>query len=108
MDTLILLIALAFVGGLVGLVLIGMRVTMYFYTHGALGFTRFGEVNGLHALTARSVPYKVTVGTGQAEIQTGVSTEPSARYARVSMLITAMVLLVMVIAVITLLSTSFN
>jgi hypothetical protein len=34
-----ILIALAFVGGLAGLVLIGMMVTMYFYTHGALGLT---------------------------------------------------------------------
>lgn len=108
MDTLILLIALAFVGGLVGLVLIGMWVTMYFYTHGALGLSRFGEVNGLHALTARSVPYKVIVGAGQPEIETDLSTGPGARYARVSILITAMVLLVMVIAVITLLSTSFH
>ena len=28
------LIGLAFVGGLAGLVLVGMMVTMYFYTHG--------------------------------------------------------------------------
>jgi hypothetical protein len=36
-----ILIALAFVGGLAGLVLLGMMVTMYFYTHDAFGLTRF-------------------------------------------------------------------
>ena len=108
MDTLLLLIALAFVVGLVGLVLVGMKVTMYFYTHGALGLTRFREVSGLRALTARSVPYQVSMGAGQSEVNLGLSTEPGTRYARGSMLITAIVLLAFIIAVITVLSTSLH
>ncbi len=61
MDT--ILIDLTFVGGLVVLILVGMIVTMYFYTHGALGLTDFRGVSGLRALTARSVPYQVTIDT---------------------------------------------
>ncbi len=103
-----LLIALAFVGGLVALLLVGMKVTMYFYTHGAVGLTRFSRVHGLRALTARSVPYQVTAGAGQSEINMGLSTEPGTRYARVSMLITAIVLLLFIIVLITVLSASLH
>ncbi len=108
MNTLLLLIALAFVGGLVTLLLVGMRVTMYFYTHGALGLPRFREANGLQRVTARSVPYQVTAGAVQSEINLGLSTEYGARYARVSMLITAIVLLLFIIVVITVLSASLH
>jgi hypothetical protein len=106
MDT--ILIALAFVGGLAGLVFVGMMVTMYFYTHGALGLTRFRAANGLRAITARSVPFQVTVGAGQSEINLGLSTEPGTRYARGSMLIAALVLLMFVIAVISVLSATLH
>ena len=76
-----ILIALAYVGGLVGLILVGMMVTMYFYTHGALGLTRFRGAKGLQALAARSVPFQVTLGAGESEINLGLSTDPGARYA---------------------------
>jgi hypothetical protein len=95
-----ILIALAFVGGLAGLVLVGMMVTMYFYTHGALGLTRFKGGKGLQALTARSVPFQVTLGAGQSEINLGLSNDPGTRYARGSMLAMAIVLLMFVVAVI--------
>ena len=108
MNTLLLLIALAFGSGLVTLLLVGMKVTMYFYTHGALGRTRFGGVNGLRALTARSVPYQVTAGAGQSEINLELSTEPGTRYARASLLITAIVLLLFIVVVITVLSASLH
>jgi len=108
MNTLLLLIALAFGGGLVTLLLVGMKVTMYFYTHGALGLTRFGGVNGLRALTARSVPYQVTAGAGQSEINLELSNETGARYARVCMLITAIVLLLFIVVVVTVLSASLH
>ena len=108
MNTLLLLIALAFGGGLVALLLVGMKVTMYFYTHGALGLTHFGGVNGLRALTARSVPYQVTAGAGQSEINLELSTETGTRYARASMLITAIVLLLFIVVVITVLSSSLH
>lgn len=108
MNTLMLLIALAFVGGLVALLLVGMKVTMYFYTHGALGLTHFRGVHGLRDVTARSVPYPVTAGAGQSEINLGLSTEPGTRYARVSMVITAIVLLLFIVVVITVLSASLH
>ena len=103
-----ILIALVFVGGLAGLVFVGMRVTMYFYAHGALGLTRFRGANGFRALTARSVPFQVTQGYGQSEINLGLSTDPGARYARGSMLITVIVLLMFVVAVISVLSASIH
>ena len=37
-------VALAFVGVLAVLVIVGMIGTLYFYIHGALGFSRFREV----------------------------------------------------------------
>ncbi|HEY6286498.1 MAG TPA: hypothetical protein VIX20_12600 [Ktedonobacteraceae bacterium] len=106
MDT--ILIALAFLGGLAGLIIVGMMVTMYFYTHGALGLTRFRGVNGLRTWTARSVPIQVTTGAGQSEINLGLSTDPGARYARGSMLVAAIVLLLVVVAIISVLSASLH
>ncbi len=106
MDT--ILIALAFVGGLAVLIIVGMVATMYFYTHGALGFSRFRGANGLHTLTARSVPIQVTTGAGQSEINLGLSTDPGARYARGSMLATAIFLLLVVVVVISVLSAALH
>ncbi len=106
MDT--ILIALAFVGGLARLIIVGMMVTLYFYTHGALGFDRFRGANGLRTLTARSVPIQVTTGAGQSEINLGLSTDPGARYVRGSMLATAIFLLLVVVAVISVLSASLH
>ena len=103
-----ILIALAFVGGLAGLVLVGMMVTMYFYTHGALGLTRFRGAKGLQALAARSVPFQVTLGAGESEINLGLSSDPGARYARGSMLVMAIVLLMLVVAVISVLSATIH
>ncbi len=103
-----ILIALAYVGGLVGLILVGMMVTMYFYTHGALGLTRFRGAKGLQALAARSVPFQVTLGAGESEINLGLSTDPGARYARGSMLVMAIVLLMLVVAVISVLSATIH
>ena len=103
-----ILIALAFVGGLVGLILVGMMVTMYFYTHGALGLTRFRGAKGLQALAARSVPFQVTLGAEESEINLGLSTDPGARYARGSMLVMAIVLLMLVVAVISVLSATIH
>ena len=103
-----ILIALAFVGGLAGLVLAGMMVTLYFYTHGALGLTRFRGANGLRALTARSTPFQVTLGAGQSEINLGLSNDPGARYARGSILIMATFLLLVIVVVISVLSASIH
>jgi hypothetical protein len=102
MDT--ILIALAFLGVLAGLIIVGMMITMYFYTHEALGFPRFRRANGLRALTARSVPFQVTTSAGQSEISLGLSSDPGTRYARGSMLVTAIVLLMFLVFVISVLS----
>jgi hypothetical protein len=75
-----ILVALAYVGMLAGLVLVGMVGALYFYIHGALGFSRFRKVKGLRALAARSVPYQVSAGAGLSEIKPGYSTDPGTRY----------------------------
>ena len=103
-----ILIALAFIGGLAGLVLVGMMVTMYFYTHDALGRTRFRGAKGLEALTARSVPFQVTLGAGPSEIDLGLSTDAGTRYARGSMVVMAIVLLMSLVALISVLSTTLH
>ena len=103
-----ILIALAFVGGLVGLILVGMMVTMYFYTHGALGLPRFKGAKGLQALAARSVPFQVTLDAGQSEIDLGLSSDAATRYARGSMVVMAIVLLMFVVAVISILAATIH
>ena len=106
MDT--MLIALAFVGGLTGLIIVGMLVTMYFYSHDAVGISRSRGVRSLRTLTARSVPVQVSTSAGQSEINLGLSTDPGARYARGSMLVMAIVLLMVAVAVISVLSASLH
>jgi hypothetical protein len=103
MDT--ILIALAFVGGLTGLIIVGMIVTLYFYSHDALGLGSSSGTRGLRAFTARSVPVQVTTGASQSEINLGLSTDPSARYVRGSLMVLAVFLMLMIIVVILLLST---
>ena len=103
-----ILIALAFVGGLTGLIIVGMMVTMYFYSRDALGPGHSRKAHDLHTFTARSVPVQVTTGAGQSEINLGLSTDPGARYARGGILITAIVVLLFVVAVISVLSASIH
>ena len=102
MDT--ILIALAFVGGLAGLIIVGMMVTMYFYSRDALGPGHSRKAHDLHTFTARSVPVQVTTGAGQSEINLGLSTDPGARYARGSMMVMACFILLMVIALVSVLN----
>ncbi len=104
----IMLIALAFVGGLAGLITVGMLVTMYFYSHDALGFRCSRGVRSLRTLTARSVPVQVSTGAGQSEINLGLSTDPGARYARGSMMVMACFILLMVIALVSVLNASLH
>jgi hypothetical protein len=106
MDT--MLIALAFVGGLTGLIIVGMLVTMYFYSHDAVGISRSRGVRSLRTLTARSVPVQVSTSAGQSEINLGLSTDPGARYARGSMMVMACFILLMVIALVSVLNASLH
>jgi hypothetical protein len=103
-----ILIALAFVVGLTGLIIVGMKVTLYFYSHDALGWGRSRGVRGLRAITARSVPYEATAVTSQSEINLGLSTDPSSRYARGGLMVMAMVLLVILIVFVVLVSSTVH
>ena len=102
MDT--ILIALAFVGMLTGLIIVGMMITMYFYSHDALWKGNLEGAHGLRALTARSVPFQVTTDAGQSEINLGFSTGPGDRYARAGIMVMAMVLLLTIIVLISVMS----
>jgi heme A synthase len=102
----IILIALAFIGGLTGLIIVGMIITMYFYSHDALGPGYSRGAHGLRTLTGRSVPVQVTTGAGQSDINLGLSTDPGARYVRGGMIVTAMFLLLIVVVIILILSAS--
>lgn len=106
MDT--ILIALTFIVGLTGLIIVGMRVTLYFYSHEALGLGRSSSLHGLRAITARSVPYEAAVGASQSDINLGLSTDPSSRYARGGLIVMAFFLLVVLIAIIVLLSATLH
>jgi tetrahydromethanopterin S-methyltransferase subunit D len=98
------LLALAFVAGLLGLVIVGMKGSLYFYSHDGFGLTRSRRARGLHAFAARSVPMQVTAGAGQSEINLGLTTDPSSRYARGGVMVLASFLLLIVIALITILT----
>ena len=104
----IMLIALAFVGGLTGLVTVGMLVTMYFYSHDALRLRHSRRVRRLRTFTARSVPVQVSTGAGQSEFNLGLSTDPGARYARGSMMIMVCFILLMVIVLVSVLNASLH
>jgi hypothetical protein len=106
MDT--ILIALAFVGGLTGMIIVGMIVTLYFYAHDALRLGHSRGVQSLRTFTARSVPVQVTTGAGQSEINLGSSSDPTARYVRGGLIVMACFILVIVIAFISVLSTSLH
>ena len=73
-----------------------------------LDLRRFREVNGLHAVPTRSVLYQVSVDAEQSEIEPGYSTDSGTRYARVSMLVTAVVLLMVIVAVVSAVSASLH
>ncbi len=103
-----ILLALAFVGVFTGLIIVGMRGNLYFYSHGAIGLARSRRMNGLRAVAAKSVPVQVTTGARESEILLGLSTDPSSRYARGGLIVLASVLLLIVIAAVSLLVTALH
>jgi hypothetical protein len=103
-----ILLALAFVGVFTGLIIVGMRGNLYFYSRGAIRLARSRRVNGLRAVAAKSVPVQVTTGARESEIYLGLSTDPSSRYARGGLIVLASVLLLIVIAVVSLLVTALH
>ncbi len=106
MDT--ILVALAFIVGLTGLIIVGMMVTLYFYSHDALGLGRSRRIRGLHAFTAKSVPFETTASTSHSDVNLGLSTDPSSRYARSGLKVMAMFLMAGLIVIIVLLSASLH
>ncbi len=105
-----ILLALAFVGGFTGLIIVGMWGNLYFYSRRAIRLPDSRRIRGLQAIAARSVPVRVTSGSGArgSDIDLRLSTDPSSRYARGGMMVLATFLLLTIIAVISLLITSVH
>lgn len=98
-----ILLTLAFVGGIMGLIIAGTRINLYFYLNDALGVARSRHVRGLREATANSVPMPTQVaGAGQPDSPLSLSTDPSSRYARGGVLVIASVFLLIIIAAISL------
>src|SRR5260221_7176952 len=74
METILLI--LAFVGGITGLIIVGTRINLYFYSNGAIGVARSSHIRGLRSVAAKSVPMPAqAAGAGQPDIS--MSTDPS-------------------------------
>lgn len=102
-----ILLALAFVGGITGLIIVGTRINLYFYTHGAIGVARSRRIDGLRSLAAKSVPMPAqAAGAGQSDIS--LSTDPSSRYARGGLMVIASVFLLIIIAAVSLAITTLH
>ena len=89
-----ILLTLAFVGGITGLIIVGTRINLYFYTHGAIGVARSRYVPGPRSVAAKSVP--------MPDIHLSLSTDPSSRYARGGLMVIASVFLLIIIAAVSL------
>jgi hypothetical protein len=108
MEPIQILLALAFMGGITGLIILGMRRSLYFYSRGVIGLSGSTRINALRAMAARSVPVEVATSTGQSDSNLRLSTDASSRYARGGLMVMAMFLLLSVIALISLLITSVH
>ncbi len=95
-----ILLTLAFVGVITGLIIVGTRINLYFYTHGAIGVARSRRLRGLRSVAAKSVPMR--------DIHLSLSTDPSSRYARGGVMVIASVFLLIVIAAISLAITTLH
>src|SRR5260221_278479 len=86
METILLI--LAFVGGITGLIIVGTRINLYFYSNGAIGIACSSHIRGLRSVAAKSVPMPAqAAGAGQPDIS--MSTDPSSRYARGGVMVIA-------------------
>ncbi len=102
-----ILLALAFVGGITGLIIVGTRINLYFYSNGAIGVARFRHVRDPRSVTAKSVPMPAqAAGAGQPDIS--LSTDPSSRYARGGLMVIASVFLLIIIAAVSLAITTLH
>lgn len=100
-----ILLALAFMGGITGLIILGMRRSLYFYSRGVIGLSGSARINDLHAMAARSVSVEGATSTRQSDNTLRLSTDLSSQYARGGLMVLAIFLLLSVIAAISLLIT---
>ena len=105
MEPIQILLELAFMGGINGLIILGMRRSLYFYSRGVIGLSGSPRISDLRAMAARSVSVKGVTGTGQSDNDLRLSTDPSSRYAWGGLMVIAIFLLLSVIAAISLLIT---
>jgi hypothetical protein len=105
MEPIQILLALAFMGGITGLIIVGMRRSLYFYSRGVIGLSGSAGINDLPAMVARSVFVEGATSTRQSDNNLRLSVDPSSRYARGGLMVMAIFLLLGVFAVISLLIT---
>ena len=104
MEPIQILLALTFMGGITGLIILGMRRSLYFYSRGVIGLSGSARINDLPAMVARSVSVEGVTSTRQSD-NLRLSADPSSRYARGGLMVMAIFLLLSVFAVISLLIT---
>jgi hypothetical protein len=103
-----ILLALAFMSGITGLIILGMRRSLYFYSRGVIGLSGSARISDLRAMAARSVSFEGATSTTHSDNSLRLSTDPSSRYARGGLVVMAIFLLLSVFAVISLLVTSVH
>jgi hypothetical protein len=105
MEPIQILLALAFMGGITGLIILGMRRSLDFYSRGVIGLSSSPRINDLRAMAARSLSVEGATNSRQSDNNLRLSTDPSSRYARGGLMVMAIFLLLSVIAAISLLIT---
>ena len=105
MEPIQILLALAFMGGITGLITLGMRISLYVYSRRVIGLSDSASINDLCAMAARSVSVEEETSTRQSDNNLRLSTDPSSRYARGGLMVLAIFLMLSVIAAISLLIT---
>ena len=103
MEPVQILLALAFMGGNTGLIILGMRRSLIFYSRSVIGQSGSPRLNDLRAMVARSVSVEGATNIRQSDNNIRWSTDPSSRYARGGLMVMAIFLLLSVIAAISLL-----
>jgi hypothetical protein len=105
MEPIQILLALAYMGGITGLIILGMRISLYVYSRGVIGLSSSPRINDLRAMAARSLSVEGATNSRQSDNNLRLSTDPSSRYARGGLMVMAIFLLLSVIAAISLLIT---
>src|SRR6266516_4037829 len=99
MEPIKILLALTFMGGITGLIILGMRRSLYFYSRGVIGLSGSARINDLPAMVARSVSVEVVTSTRQYD-NLRLSADASSLYARGCLMVMAIFLLLSVVSLI--------